>query len=91
MPASAALPSDRSALDDWPRASVLLVDDELGMRNFLEKTLSSRCGDVQSAASAEEADALVRRHRFDLVILDITLPGKSGLAWLREIILQSAR
>jgi DNA-binding NtrC family response regulator len=64
---------------------VLLVDDEQGMRNFLEKTLTPRCGDVRSAASAEEADALVRQHRFDLVILDISLPGKSGLAWLREL------
>jgi DNA-binding NtrC family response regulator len=80
-----ASPPPRSGLDDWPRASVLLVDDEQGMRNFLEKTLAPRCGDVQSAASAEEADALVRRHRFDLVILDISLPGKSGLTWLREL------
>lgn len=85
MPASPALPAPAPGLDAWPRASVLLVDDEQGMRNFLEKTLAPRCGNVQSAASAEEADALVRRHRFDLVILDISLPGKSGLAWLREL------
>ena len=31
---------------------ILLVDDEQGMRNFLEKTLAPRCGNVQSAASA---------------------------------------
>ncbi len=85
MPPDALPPSPPITHDDWPRASVLLVDDEQGMRNFLEKTLSARCGDVQSAASAEEADALVRRQRFDLVILDISLPGKSGLAWLREL------
>ncbi|MBN9203343.1 sigma-54-dependent transcriptional regulator [Methylibium petroleiphilum] len=85
MPASTALPVPAPGLDAWPRASVLLVDDEQGMRNFLEKTLAPRCGNVQSAASAEEADALVRRHRFDLVILDISLPRKSGLAWLREL------
>ena len=85
MPASTALPVPAPGLDAWPRASVLLVDDEQGMRNFLEKTLTPRCGNVQSAASAEEADALVRRNRFDLVILDISLPGKSGLAWLREL------
>jgi DNA-binding NtrC family response regulator len=82
---TAAHPPAPTALDDWPRASVLLVDDEQGMRNFLEKTLAPRVGDVKSAASAEEADALVRRHRFDLVILDISLPGKSGLEWLREL------
>ncbi|MDH5538997.1 MAG: sigma-54 dependent transcriptional regulator [Rhizobacter sp.] len=70
---------------DWPLACVLVVDDEAGMRSFLEKTLARRCGEVRCAASAEEADALVRKHRFDLVILDITLPGKSGIAWLKEL------
>ena len=88
MPTATALHvphAPTAALDEWPRASVLLVDDEQGMRNFLEKTLVPRVGDVKSAGSAEDADALVRRHRFDLVILDISLPGKSGLAWLREL------
>ncbi len=69
----------------WPLASVLVVDDEPGMRNFLEKTLRPRVGQVFSAESAEAGDALVRRHRFDLVVLDIALPGKSGIEWLREL------
>jgi DNA-binding NtrC family response regulator len=64
---------------------VLIVDDEEGMRNFLAKTLKPRCGQVMAAGSAEEADELARAHRFDLVILDITLPGKNGITWLREL------
>lgn len=36
----------------WPAHSVLVVDDEEGMRNFLERTLARRCGMVQSAADA---------------------------------------
>ncbi len=71
--------------EDWQRSAVLIVDDEEGMRNFLGKTLERRCGQVMQAASAEQADALAQAHRFDLVILDITLPGKSGIAWLREL------
>src|SRR5512134_3734753 len=55
------------------------------MRHFLERTLAPRVGHVACAESAEEADALVQRHRFDLVILDIALPGKNGLQWLREL------
>ena len=70
---------------EWPLAHVLVVDDEAGMRNFLEKTLASRCGEVHSAADAEAGDELIRHHRFDLLVLDITLPGKSGIAWLREL------
>ncbi len=69
----------------WPLSAVLVVDDEAGMRNFLQKTLASRCGTVHCAGDTDEAAALMRRHRYDLVILDITLPGKSGLAWLREL------
>ena len=78
---------DPSASHDgrWPLAAVLVVDDEPGMRNFLEKTLQSRVGYVQGAATAEQADEEVRRNRFDLVILDINLPGKSGITWLREL------
>src|SRR5262245_54489091 len=71
--------------DGWQRSAVLIVDDEEGMRNFLSKTLERRCGLVMTAASAETADSLARAHRFDLVILDITLPGKNGITWLREL------
>ena len=71
--------------DGWPLAAVLVVDDEPGMRNFLVKTLASRVGQVFSAESAEAADVLVRRHRFDLVVLDIALPGRSGIDWLKEL------
>jgi DNA-binding NtrC family response regulator len=66
-------------------ATVLVVDDEPGMRNFLVKTLSPRAGQVLEAGSAEEAEDLLRRHRCDLLILDITLPGKSGIALLKEL------
>jgi DNA-binding NtrC family response regulator len=71
--------------EHWPLASVLVVDDEPGMCNFLQKTLATRAGLVLTAGSAEDAEVLIARHRFDLVILDITLPGKSGLALLKEL------
>ena len=69
----------------WPHAAILVVDDEPGMRNFLLKTLTPRAAHVLAAGSAEEAEELLQRHRFDLVILDITLPGKSGLALLQDM------
>ena len=71
--------------DRWPLATVLVVDDEPGMRNFLVKTLTTRVGQVFSAETAEAADELVRRHRFDLVVLDIALPGISGITWLKQL------
>ncbi len=69
----------------WPNATVLVVDDEPGMRNFLLKTLAPRAGQVLGAGSAEQAEELLARHRFDLLILDITLPGKSGIELLKEL------
>jgi len=79
-PATAADPPQR-----WPLATVLVVDDEPGMRHFLERTLQTRVGQIFSAESAEQADALVRLHRFDLVVLDIALPGISGIDWLAAL------
>ena len=74
-----------STAREWPNASLLVVDDEPGMRNFLDKALAPRCAELHCAGSAEEADQLARHHRFDLIVLDITLPGKTGIAWLREL------
>ena len=69
----------------WPHAAALIVDDEPGMRHFLTRTLQPRFGRVDAVDSAEAGADLVAAHRYDLVILDITLPGRSGLAWLREL------
>jgi DNA-binding NtrC family response regulator len=67
------------------RATVLVVDDEPGMRHFLHKALAPHVAQVFSAASAEEAEPLMQQHRVDLVLLDIALPGKNGIAWLKEL------
>ncbi|MFI4929329.1 MAG: sigma-54-dependent transcriptional regulator [Burkholderiales bacterium] len=69
----------------WPHASMLVVDDEPGMRHFLDKTLTPRIGRVHTAASAEEAETLLLRHRFDLLIVDIAMPGRSGIELLQQL------
>jgi len=65
-------------------ATILLIDDEPGMRNFLTKTLEPRCKRVETASSAPEATALLDHAHFDLVILDNVMPGRTGLDWVRE-------
>lgn len=72
-------------LEGWPDWSILVVDDEQGMLNFLVKTLAPRCHFVMSATSAEDGAEWLRGHRVDLVVLDISLPGKSGVEWLKEL------
>lgn len=66
-------------------AAILVVDDEPGMRNFLKRALEKRCALLEVAASAEEAEALRLRIHFDLLLVDIRLPGLSGLDWLRQL------
>ncbi|KRW96884.1 sigma-54 dependent transcriptional regulator [Paracoccus sp. MKU1] len=64
------------------RASVLVIDDEPGMRNFLAKTLQPHCRTVQEAADVEAAGSLLERQRFDIVLLDNRMPGLRGIDWL---------
>lgn len=66
------------------QASILIVDDEPGMRNFLSRTIGSRCKKLEEAASAEEASRKLDSQYFDVVILDNILPGKTGVRWLAE-------
>ena len=74
-----------TATDTWPHAAILVVDDEPGMRHFLEKALAPRVREVMGAGSAEEAERLLRSHRYDLVLLDIALPGRNGIDLLRNV------
>jgi DNA-binding NtrC family response regulator len=69
----------------WLRhASILVVDDEPGMRHFLVRTLKPRCKFLEEAGDAEEASRKMDEHHFDVVILDNILPGKNGVEWLTE-------
>ncbi|WP_089175445.1 sigma-54 dependent transcriptional regulator [Bosea sp. AS-1] len=65
-------------------ASILVVDDEPGMRNFLVKLLGPRCKRIEEAANAKEASRKVDEQSFDVVILDNIMQGQNGLDWLAE-------
>ena len=69
----------------WKQYSILVVDDEPGMLSFLQRALVSRCGVVDTAGSVEQAEPLLRRRLYDLIVLDIALPGRSGIDWLHEL------
>ncbi len=66
------------------QASILIVDDEPGMRNFLVRTLGPRCKRIEEAADTDEASRKLDAHHFDVVILDNIMPGKNGVDWLAE-------
>ena len=64
--------------DDRRFASVLVVDDDSQLREFLNQLLSERRYVVFQAATGEEAIDIARRERPALVLLDVRLPGISG-------------
>ncbi len=70
---------------NWQAFSILVVDDEEGMRSFLERSLKARCGQVEAVADVANAARLMATLHFDLIVLDISLPGKSGIQWLYEL------
>ena len=75
-----------SAPDErWPDAAVLVVDDEPGMRHFLLRTLAPRVACVDEAGSAEQAAERLAARHYDLILLDIALPGRSGIDWLKAL------
>ena len=65
--------------------SILVIDDEHGIRNFLVKGLSRFLGFIESAEDLESAEALRQRCHFDLIIADIKLPGGSGVEWVHSL------
>ncbi|MEJ2438724.1 MAG: sigma-54 dependent transcriptional regulator [Gammaproteobacteria bacterium] len=65
--------------------SALIVDDEPGIRSFLQKGLEKRFSLVEVAGDADSAEALHQRCHFDLIIADIRLPGLSGVEWVTRL------
>ena len=66
------------------QASILVVDDEPGMRNFLVRTLGPLCKRIEEAADTEQASRKLDANHFDVVILDNIMPGRNGVDWLAE-------
>jgi len=77
-------PSGGAEFGALAQASILVIDDEPGMRNFLVRTLGPRCKFIEEAADTDEASRKLDKNRFDVVILDNIMPGKNGVDWLAE-------
>jgi len=67
-----------------PLAKILIIDDERGPRESLRILLKNQY-EVVLAQTVDEGVEFLRRDHFDTVILDIKMPGKSGIDGLREI------
>jgi len=66
-------------------AKVLVIDDEEGIRNVLQRTLTAVGFDVVSAETGEEGTNVFRRERVDVVVVDMVLPKKDGVETIMDI------
>jgi diguanylate cyclase (GGDEF)-like protein len=88
LPCSAAADAAPTAVPagrPHPGARILLVDDETRMRTLLRTTLEVIDVEIEEAASVAEARRIVAARLPDAVVLDVGLPGPSGLELCREL------
>jgi len=67
------------------QGKILVVDDEVSIRRALRATLQSMGFDIAEASTGEAALALVRSDRYDVVVLDVNMPGMGGIRACQEI------
>ena len=65
-------------------AHILVVDDDDGIRSLVKKYLNENDYLVTTANSAEDGSEKIKILKFDLIILDIMMPGKSGLEFIED-------
>jgi len=64
---------------------ILMVDDDLRMRELLQRYLTEQGFDIKTVSDAKEMDAALAGESFDLLVLDLMLPGEDGLGICRRL------
>lgn len=75
----------KNGMEGELKAKVLLVDDETDFLATLSERLEARGLKVNTASSGEDAVAKVDNQSFDLIVLDLAMPGIDGLETLKRI------
>jgi CheY-like chemotaxis protein len=70
---------------DQPKAKILVIDDEPGLREMIVFDLTSRGYAVTTAANGREAVAKAKKERFDLALCDLMMPEMGGVETLRAL------
>ncbi|MEM6615884.1 MAG: sigma-54 dependent transcriptional regulator [Pseudomonadota bacterium] len=83
-PVASQANAGQSASNLAAKARVLVVDDEPGMRNFLQKSLAGVCAQVDVTENTEAASVALDTNTYDVVVLDNIMPQKTGIEWLAE-------
>ena len=65
-------------------AHILVVDDDDGIRNLVKKYLNENNFLITTANNAEDAEEKIKIIKFDLIVLDVMMPGQSGLEFISK-------
>ena len=65
-------------------AHIMVVDDDEGIRSLVKKYLNENKFLVTTAENAEDASKKIKLIKFDLIILDIMMPGQNGIEFIQE-------
>ena len=68
------------------KGTILVIDDEEVMRDVLESLLTAEGYRVDTARTGEEGLEKFRERPYDLVLLDVSMPGMGGIATLQELL-----
>lgn len=68
-----------------PLARVLIADDEADLRALLQRYLSEQGYAVRTVESTAQAERLLRRERYDVLVLDVMMPDEDGLSACRRL------
>jgi DNA-binding response OmpR family regulator len=89
MTSTLGAPPTTSPAPAMVRARVLVIDDEPGILNFVSRGLRAEGYTVDLAADGDAGLSAALDQPFDLVILDLLLPGTSGIDLLRQLVLRN--
>lgn len=73
------------AFEDKKMTQILVVDDDTRLRSLLTRYLGEQGFNVQTAADSQQMDKLRKREHFDLLVLDLMMPGEDGLSICRRL------
>jgi len=83
---------NKTLVDKWlkrnavgAKANILVVDDEATIRSLFKETLEEQGHRVKTAKTASEGIELVKQQDFDLVFLDLKMPGMNGAEFFSQI------
>ncbi len=88
LPAPAQAPGDQAPGDQAPAdnaAHLLIVDDDRRIRELLRRYLVAEGYRVTTASSAAEATTAMRSIAFDLIVLDVMMPGEDGFSFATRV------